>query len=206
MFTIFFRYIGDFLTAVILCTPIYIIGRLFWLRKVPRPLVWKSEILNYGIFSYLTAVASVTVFPLWNFTMELSSNALAFILFTSLGESRHINLVPFATITQQASGNFYVNENEIMKYTFLNFIGKPLLFVPLGFLIPWLWKKFQSFKAFFLFGILAMVAVELWQYAIGRNADVDDVLLHFLGMCIGFFIYSIGKKISLKRHIPPVAT
>ncbi len=94
-------------------TPIYINWTSFWLGKVSHPLVWKIGILNYAIFSYLTAVVSATVFPIWDFTMGLSFNALASILFTSLVDSRHINLVPLATIMQQASGSFHINENEI---------------------------------------------------------------------------------------------
>ncbi len=37
-------------------------------------------------------------------------------------------------------------------------------------------EKPQLFKAFSLFEILEMAAVELWQYAIWKNADVNGAI------------------------------
>lgn len=60
------------------------------------------------------------------------------------------------------------------------------LFVPLGFFLPWLWKRFRSFPMTLLGGIGLSLAIELMQLFVGRATDINDFMTNTLGALLGF--------------------
>ena len=84
-----------------------------------------------------------------------------------------------------------------MQYL-LNFF----LFVPMGFLVPLLWKQYRTENHVLLFGFGTSFAIEVLQMFCGRTTDVDDLLMNTLGalieMCIrDSFRRKHTKQISL---------
>ena len=69
---------------------------------------------------------------------------------------------------------------------YLNIYGNTVLFLPMGMMIPYLFvKKFSFFKS--LVAVLLIVTfVEALQLLCGiGRADIDDIILNFLGAVVG---------------------
>ena len=78
-----------------------------------------------------------------------------------------------------------------------NILGNMLLFLPFGFFVSY----FLNVKKAMIVVILSIIAsssIEITQLYIGRVFDVDDILLNVSGALIGYFIYRIMFKFSLK--------
>ena len=83
-----------------------------------------------------------------------------------------------------------------IRNTFLNI----LLFIPLGFLLPFLWKKYQSLRTTILFGFALSLSIELLQILTYRATDINDIIANTFGAALGYFIFRITAS-----NVPPVA-
>lgn len=73
---------------------------------------------------------------------------------------------------------------ECIKNTVLNII----LFMPLGFLVPAIWKKYRSIKTMFLMGFALSVCIEILQIFTFRLTDIDDLITNTAGTVLGYYI------------------
>ena len=74
-----------------------------------------------------------------------------------------------------------------LKNTILNII----LFVPLGIMLPFLWKKYNTLKAALMFGFGMSLAIEILQILTYRATDINDVIANTVGTVLGYFIFRI---------------
>lgn len=82
-----------------------------------------------------------------------------------------------------------------------NSILNILLFVPLGIMLPILWRKFRNLKNALLFGFLMSCAIELLQILTYRTTDVNDLITNTLGTFLGFHcIKLLGRNIRLTEE------
>lgn len=63
-----------------------------------------------------------------------------------------------------------------------------VMFLPLGFLLPLLWKHFRNWKKPLLWGFGLSLVIELSQLFCFRATDVDDLIMNTLGAGIGYFL------------------
>ena len=78
-----------------------------------------------------------------------------------------------------------------------------ILFVPLGFFLPLLYKKYHNIKAIALTGLLLSLAVEFVQMFDWGSSDINDLMTNTAGACVGFWIYFLLSKIlpaNLKKQ------
>ena len=73
------------------------------------------------------------------------------------------------------------------KNTILNII----LFVPLGIMLPFLWKKYNTLKATAVFGFMMSLSIELLQLFTYRATDINDLIANTLGAVLGYFLFRI---------------
>lgn len=92
-----------------------------------------------------------------------------------------MNLIPFIDIVNSPFA--------YMKNTILNII----LFIPMGFFVPAVWKNFRSFKTMFFMGLAVSLGIELLQIFTFRLTDIDDLITNTAGTVIG---YEISRKFS----------
>ena len=92
---------------------------------------------------------------------------------------RNINLVPFAYMFSDY-GNSLLNV---------------LLFVPLGFLLPVLWKRFRSFLWTALFGLGFSLSIELLQLFTFRATDINDLMTNTVGTILGWCLGRLTLKL-----------
>ena len=71
--------------------------------------------------------------------------------------------------------------------TILNII----LFVPLGFFLPLLYKKYHHMKTVALTGFLFSLAVEIVQMFGWGSSDINDLMTNTAGACIGFLVSAV---------------
>ncbi len=95
--------------------------------------------------------------------------------------SPRVELVPFADMIRSP------------LYTILNV----LLFLPLGFFLPILYKKIDRIEKAALIGFLLSLAVEILQMFGSGTSDVNDLITNTIGACVGFCIAS-----GMRRIIP----
>ena len=85
---------------------------------------------------------------------------------------QNINLVPFA----------------YMFSDYRNSLLNVLLFVPLGFLLPVLWKRFRSFLWTGLLGFSFSLSIELLQLLTLRATDINDLMTNTTGTILGWLL------------------
>ena len=88
-----------------------------------------------------------------------------------------------------------------MLNSFENLVGNSLVFVPFGFLLPYVWKKAGSFWVMLLNAVIFVLGIEVFQLFSAFGAfDVDDIILNCLGAVWGYLFYLIVEAIRRKRN------
>jgi glycopeptide antibiotics resistance protein len=87
-------------------------------------------------------------------------------------------------------------DNEAFRtHAIINLVGNVLVFVPLGYFLPKIWKGFRLLFVTILTVAMLMIVVEFLQYATGLGScDVDDLILNVAGTLIGYLIWLIKKR------------
>lgn len=171
-------YIRRLLLAMLIGLPVYLLIRRPWRYSRRRELV-------LGVFVlFMAALLFLTLQGMYGIPKDM----IAFATWRIQNWQEYgVNLVPLRTI------------RSILKYgstdlIMINLVANVLLFVPWGFGLPLLWKKFQSVWAVVAASLLITVFIETWQLFIGRSVDVDDIILNFSGGCMGGVLYSLIRK------------
>lgn len=128
---------------------------------------------------------------------DLTKSALYCILSLYLVAVYHLVGLPCIT---------YINPRlNLTLIPFLDMIAAPratvlnvALFLPLGILLPLVWKHFQTMKNTVLFGLGLSVGIELLQILVGRATDINDLITNTLGAFLGFVLWK-----RLHRFVPP---
>ncbi len=112
-----------------------------------------------------------------------------------------INIIPFNTIIGYISG--IVNNDINTSIVIINLTTNILLFAPIGFFIPMLYKnKIKNIKQFLIVMIILTLLVEVLQFITYRGAtDIDDVILNTIGAVI---IYLLMKTKLVKKLLEKV--
>ena len=104
---------------------------------------------------------------------------------------RLINLHPFIWISETYEMGF----RRMIQQLVLN-IG---MYVPYGLLLPIVFKKLRNISIHLVVVFLTTLSIETMQYIIGRSADIDDVIMNFLGGLLGYFLFKIIDHFFLKK-------
>lgn len=145
-------------------------------KKIDYKLSIEHIVIVYIFVYYLTGVLSFTGIPSIS---DIVHNSFGIITPKGLNfPPDEINLIPFYWITEGIRPYF---ENI-------------LLFVPLGFMLPFIWKKYEVLWKTALSGITFSLIIELSQLFNGRITDIDDLLMNTLGALIGWVIFRLLKE------------
>lgn len=94
-----------------------------------------------------------------------------------------VNLIPFL--------DFAKNPSQYMRNV--------LLFLPIGLLLPLLYRSFQKLSRCVLYGFFLSLGIELVQLLGFSTTDVNELLMNTLGTVIGYGIFLL-----LGRLYPPL--
>lgn len=70
-----------------------------------------------------------------------------------------------------------------------------VLFVPLGFFLPLLYKKYCCIKTVVLTGFLFSLSVEIFQMFGWGSTDINDLITNTVGVCVGYWVYYLLSKV-----------
>ena len=109
----------------------------------------------------------------------------------------------------QAGDPNYIPFKTIMPYLLgsagwliggLNILGNILLLVPVGFLLPFIFKK-VNWKQILVVAVLSGMIIEGMQVVLHVGIfDIDDVLLNGLGVLLGFWLFLLFQKIMSSAY------
>ncbi|MHB8074055.1 VanZ family protein [Desulfosporosinus fructosivorans] len=145
-------------------------------KKINYKLSIEHIVIVYIFVYYLTGVLNFTGIPS---IRDIVHNSFGII--TPMGLNfppDEINLIPFYWITE-----------GVRPY-----IENILLFIPLGSMLPFIWKKYEVLWKTALSGITLSLIIELSQLFNGRITDIDDLLMNTLGALIGWVIFRLLKE------------
>lgn len=94
-----------------------------------------------------------------------------------------INLIPFSN-----------------KIDTIGYLLNVVLFVPLGFFIPLIWKQMGKLSNSLLAGAAFSILIELSQLLSYRGTDIDDLITNTLGATIGYLIYKMWDRLSRSKY------
>lgn len=98
-------------------------------------------------------------------------------------QQANIGIIPF-----QSDGLFTYCMNVIML-------------MPLGFLLPYIWRNFRNPIKVALTGLVFSVFIEFAQLPTNRLVDIDDLLMNTLGAVLGYVVWKmIGNHFFNKKE------
>ena len=131
---------------------------------------------TYIMMIYIWLVISVTgIGSIWDI---ISKGGLM-----ATFQQANVSLIPF-----QSEGIFTYCMNVIML-------------MPLGFLLPYIWKNFRNPLKVALTGFLFSVFIEFSQLPTNRLSDIDDLIMNTLGAVLGYVVWKlIGNYFFNKKE------
>ena len=104
----------------------------------------------------------------------------------------NINLVP--TFLRRLTGKY--TSGSWVRFMEL---GNVLMFLPLGFLLPFVWKRPRLWRVV-LAGAGLSAVIEAGQVVVARSTDIDDLIANTLGTLAGYGLFAL-----VRRALPRVA-
>ena len=103
--------------------------------------------------------------------------------------SQNINLVPFRTIGGYMD-RLYNSAGKLNHQAVINLGGNVIMFIPLGFLLPFVSDRAKKLKNCFVLTFVVILSVERLQFAtLLGSFDIDDLLLNMIGIFMGWMAY-----------------
>ena len=93
------------------------------------------------------------------------------------------NWVPFKTIL------FYLMGSRGLLIGGINILGNIILLIPLGLLLPLVYRRLTNNKALIIFSAFCLMIEGVQAYLKIGIFDIDDVILNLLGCMIGYWTY-----------------
>ena len=133
--------------------------------------------LSYlALFSsvYLIAFATILFVPIVNLFTPLTFK---------LGS--YLNLIPFG----------WLREPDVKRQIIDEVIPNMVLFFPLGIFIPVVFREMRKISKVFLVVFFISFSIEVFQYFLGRSADVDDIIKNTIGGIVGYGFFIVFNRL-----------
>ena len=118
-------------------------------------------------------------------------------------QENKLNLELFYTIRWFVYVLKEVADPAIRRHAVVNLVGNVVMFVPLGFFMPLLWKKLRKLLPFILAALTVIVSIELIQLMTALGCcDVDDLLLNLPGMLLGYLAWRVFFPVDKTGNKP----
>lgn len=170
-------YIQELFTVVLIALPFYLLLRMPWMT-------WSKREASLAVFVlFMVGLLMLTVgIPDRRPDVMLREAAVR------IRNGYAINLVPFRSIVS------YFRHYGTSLFL-INFVGNIVMFMPWGFGLVLLWKRKQRISSVILHALALTLFIETAQLFVGRSVDVDDVILNFIGSCLGAAAYFLLRKL-----------
>ena len=142
-----------------------------------------------ALFFSMALVFTLTgITPSGTYHVQASLENASLIPFDSLEKmlSYHINGVTYGSLSLW----------DAIYYLGTNILGNIIMFIPMGFLLPLLWRRYQKIGRTLFAGILISFLIEFSQLFSARGTDVDDIILNTCGALLGYLTFRILKYLA----------
>jgi glycopeptide antibiotics resistance protein len=149
-----------------------------------RKVNWKYEVKLLTIYICLVVISRFVYFP-----MRLVEGRIAsLVLDVEKISPLWINLVPI------------VHLFDVYDGWLVNIIGNVTMFIPVGLVWPFCFKKLDTLGKTVLAGAGFPLFIEITQLPFyARCSDVDDIILNTTGILIGALIYFGVKRLNTRK-------
>ncbi|MEG0308932.1 MAG: VanZ family protein [Clostridium sp.] len=141
------------------------------IKNLNKKIRWQHYFFGYLFIVYLiislTQVVGFPSFHEWQRILRLNESIF----------NPNINLIPF--------------KDGLEISAILNII----FFMPFGFLLPTLWRKYRTLWTTLYHGILFSMIIEISQlFVLHRAADINDLIMNIIGTICGWVIFDIISR------------
>lgn len=146
----------------------------------------KSKRIKIVFFIYIAIVIKVIIFKYpWEDLKAIADTWEKGVILEGLDTA---NFTLFKTI------KMYINYSYMLN-SFENLAGNIVVFVPFGFLLPYVQKGAAKFPVLLLNAFLFVLGIEVFQLFSAFGAfDVDDILLNCFGASMGWVVYRVWER------------
>ena len=166
---------------------LYIIFRFLKLKKNNSDINYKKEILYLIFVCYIVGLFNLVLVPR-NFWNTIWHN-----IFYNLNENPFEGIFDFSYNFIPTIYKIIIGEYTLGSWVKTMIVGNLLMFIPMGILLSLCFKNINK-KNMFKYAILIPLTIEVLQLVVGRSFDIDDLVMNFLGIVIGYFIVELVKK------------
>lgn len=166
---------------------LYIIFRFLKLKKNNSDINYKKEILYLIFVCYIAGLFNLVLVPrnFWN--------TIWYNIFYNLNENPFEGLFDFSYNFIPTIYKIIIGEYTLGSWVKTMIVGNLLMFIPMGILLSLCFKNINK-KNMFKYAILIPLTIEVLQLVVGRSFDIDDLVMNFLGIVIGYYIVGSVKK------------
>ena len=172
----------SYMTMFVFITMIWLLVRgIIWTRN--KKIDWKRELQLLLVYICIVVIARFTFCPFG----KVDGKIQPLLFDASKIFPPRINLVPFV----------HMNDYAIFKEAVLNFVGNTAMFIPVGIVYPYVYKKLNTHGKVIAAGVGFTLCIEIVQLLFyDRVTDIDDLILNSLGYLIGYGIYLLVKRMK----------
>ncbi len=152
--------------------------------------LFRRKYVRLIFFVYLVIVIKVIIFkyPLWQL-QEIAAGWEKDVILEGLDTA---NFTLFKTV------RMYIDYYDSLN-SFENLAGNIVVFIPFGFLLPYVTLRGRNFFVMLFHAFIFVVGIEVFQLFSAFGAfDVDDILLNCFGAVLGYLCY-LGFE-AYKKH------
>lgn len=168
---------------------LYIIFRFLKLKKNNSDINYKREILYLIFICYIVGLFNLVLVPI-NFW-----NIIWYNIFYNFNENPFAGIFDFSYNFIPTIYKIIIGEYTPDSWVKAMIVGNFLMFIPMGILLSLCFENGNK-KNIFKYAVLIPLAIEVLQLVVGRSFDIDDLVMNFLGIVIGYFIVELVKKIK----------
>lgn len=168
---------------------LYIIFRFLKLKKNNSDINYKREILYLIFICYIVGLFNLVLVPI-NFWDIIWYN-----IFYNFNENPFAGIFDFSYNFIPTIYKIIIGEYTLDSWAKSMIVGNFLMFIPMGILLSLCFENVNK-KNIFKYAVLIPLAIEVLQLVVGRSFDIDDLLMNFLGIVIGYFIVELVKKLK----------
>ena len=146
----------------------------------------KSKRIKIVFYIYIAIVIKVIIFKYpWEDLKAIMDTWEKGVILEGLDTA---NFTLFKTIKMYINYSYKLNSFE-------NLVGNVVVFVPFGFLLPYIQEKSRKLPVVVLNAFLFVLGIEVFQLFSAFGAfDVDDILLNCFGAVLGWILYRFWER------------
>lgn len=167
--------------VMLFALPIYILLRLVFVLCLRPKTSAGREALLCIFFLFMSGLMVLVLSGSYTTPALMWADAM-----DRLQTGRGINTVPFHTVS------LFFFSSSFSRFL-INNVGNVVMFIPWGFFLPSLWKSWRPLGMALLAAALLPLFIESVQLFIGRQVDVDDLILNAIGSLMGYILFLLGR-------------